>query len=221
MKHLPDFDAVIFDFDGVIVDSTPLHILCWQKAYLQKFGQELPDPESLLGASGRHIARKISRAAGDESAWESLYELKNHFLQANEDYLSLVPGVLEFMIYLRRLKIPYGIGSNARRVFIDKVMARTPELQVTHVVSLDEVRRPKPHPDVFEKCATLIGVEYERRARILVIEDSPIGIYAAIAAGMTPIGLTTQLHRNALYNAGARHIYKDFLDLMEGPKPEK
>jgi HAD superfamily hydrolase (TIGR01509 family) len=174
-----------------------------------------------LGASGRHIARKISRAAGDESAWESLYELKNHFLQANEDYLSLVPGVLEFMIYLRRLKIPYGIGSNARRVFIDKVMARTPELQVTHVVSLDEVRRPKPHPDVFEKCATLIGVEYERRARILVIEDSPIGIYAAIAAGMTPIGLTTQLHRNALYNAGARHIYKDFLDLMEGPKPEK
>ena len=82
---LPAFDAVIFDFDGVVVDSTNLHIQCWEIAHMQMFGKVLPDPQSLLGAGGRHIARKLASDQKKQPQWEDLYELKTRLLQEQED----------------------------------------------------------------------------------------------------------------------------------------
>ncbi len=211
---LPDFAAVIFDFDGVVVDSTAVHIQCWEIAHKQMFGVPLSDPGSLVGAGGRHIARKLSSAHQKAHLWEELYQLKTALLQEHEDTLPIVPGLESFLNYLQIQALPYGIGSNARRAFIDKILAQNTHLIFTKIVSVDDVKRPKPHPDVFEKCAVDIGIPYSQRHRILVFEDSPIGITAAVSAGMTPVGLTTQLPRNVIYNAGVQHIFANYLDVL-------
>lgn len=221
---LPPYAAVIFDFDGVIVDSTPLHIRCWEIAHERLYSIPLPDSARMVGKSGSQIARQLAATQGQEANWRQLYHLKSELLYEREGTIPFVPGVRQFILGLQTAGVPYGIGSNARRRFIEQILETAPELRFQNIVSVDDVKRPKPHPDVFENCALLMGIPYEQRREILVFEDSPIGITAAIAGGMTPVGVTTQLNRNVLYNAGARHFVPNFLDAgsdLPPPGPSK
>jgi beta-phosphoglucomutase family hydrolase len=200
--------ALIFDMDGVIVDSTPTHTEAWRQ-YLQLHGIEIDGiQDRMLGKHNDEIVRdffpgqeldeKVVFRHGAEK--ERLYreiiapELHNH----------LVPGVREFLHRHRTLAM--GIATNAERANVDFVLDRTGiRGYFRAIVDGHEVERPKPYPDVYVRAAELLKTNPDD---CVVFEDSPAGVQAAHAAGMRVVGITT----TATSLDGVDLLITDFLD---------
>ena len=180
------FAAVIFDMDGVLVDSERL----WREADGNRIAELFPEEEVQAirvagvgrGMRGNYAALK---AAGKlEMSFEEYAEDRKAFaLQNVYPYTQLIPGVEQFL-QLAAAHGPVGLGSSSPREFIDCVFARHPlESYFAATVSSDDVDgREKPLPDIYLRCAELLAVP---PAECLVIEDSATGVQAGKAAGMT------------------------------------
>jgi beta-phosphoglucomutase len=180
--------AILFDMDGVILDSMPLHTRAWQ-IYLEQHGLAPGDLEKRT--HGRRNDEIVAAYWGDidpaenfrhGAAKEALFrELMEPVFEQH-----LVPGVREFV---RGLDTPLGLGSNAERANIDFTLDRAGLRACFHaVVDGNQVERPKPHPDIYRKLAHDLGVD---PSSTLVFEDSPPGVAAARAAGMAVVGVDT------------------------------
>jgi beta-phosphoglucomutase family hydrolase len=183
--------ALIFDMDGVIVDSNPAHREAWARFNLQ-FGLETTDAmhERMYGRRNDQIVRDyFGDSLSDEEvaargrAKEALY--REMIADRIEDML--VPGLREFLDRYRG--IPMAVASNAEPENVDFLLDRAglrPYFQA--VVDGHQVRNPKPHPDVYLLASELLGVP---PSQCIVFEDSPSGAMAGAAAGMRVIGLRT------------------------------
>ncbi|MGC8794288.1 MAG: HAD family hydrolase [Bryobacteraceae bacterium] len=183
--------ALIFDLDGVIVDSNPVHVRAWER-YLAAHGRLLPPhPETLI--FGRHNDEIVRAVFGDHldpaevaahgAAKEALYRKLMRPLLAGR----LVPGVVEFV---RRWScLPLALASNAERANVEFVLEESGLRRFFRVV-LDgwQIHAPKPDPAIFLEAARLLGVP---SARCVIFEDSPAGVAAARAAGAQVVGLLT------------------------------
>jgi len=189
----PHRQAVIFDMDGVVVDSEPLH----QLAFLEVF--------DALGLAGRHglefsdylgksdeavwvdfLARHdVGRSKAELTAWK-----QNRLIEMIRERAPLFPGVPGLLRQLAA-RHPVGLASGSLHPVIDAVL----ELEGIRshfgaVVSAQDVPRGKPAPDVFLRAAEQLGVD---PARTWVVEDSEAGVAAGKAAGMTVVAVTTSL----------------------------
>jgi len=200
--------AVIFDFDGVVVDSLAVHLTAWRLSYQKLYGTELTDTTGLPGRSTMAIADILSTRAGRPETRETLAELKRDALRQSSLVIELLPGAKDAFHWLKENKIPFGIASNAPRAFIESTLERL-EVTVEYKFGIDDVRRGKPEPDVFLKCARALGVSVLEHPRVIVFEDSPHGLAAAVKAGMFPIGILTQNSSDEMLRAGARVVCKD------------
>jgi beta-phosphoglucomutase len=211
MTNLPRPRGIILDFDGVVVDSLDLHLEAWSKATRQVFNAQLQNPSELKGLATRTIAGILAARFGDPSLARTLTKVKQQLLLDNLSNLGLVRGAREFIHAALALGLPLGIASNSRRDFVSMAL-KTLSIQVTVVVTIDDVARGKPRPDIFWECARQLGITAPHYGEVLVFEDSEHGIKAALAAGMKPIGLSTELPQEKLLKAGA---YKAHSDLAE------
>ncbi|HYX36803.1 MAG TPA: HAD hydrolase-like protein [Oligoflexus sp.] len=204
-----DFRAALFDFDGVIVNSTPTHLKGWQSAYWGMFKQDL-EPEtlqSLVGRSTAAIGRILAERSGYPAAKPELIRRKQIHVFDNLDTIELIEGAREFLEELRKRSIPYGIVSNAPRDFIGAAIAKH-QLPVPFFLGLDDYHRPKPDAEPYVKGAVKLGFPFTAHGSILVFEDSTHGIEAAIAAHMIPIGICSQHAPEILFNAGAQLCFE-------------
>jgi len=182
----------IFDLDGVIVDTAHYHFLSWQKlAEKFDFTFTKKDNERLKGISrmdSLNIVLEIGDLEISESEKAKLCALKNNWYKESIKNLSakdILPGVKEFITYLKSKQIKIAIGSsskNARPVL--KALGINDEFDA-HVDGLD-VPISKPDPTVFKKGAQLLNLEPKN---IVVFEDSRKGIEAAIKGGFIPVGV--------------------------------
>jgi HAD superfamily hydrolase (TIGR01509 family) len=195
--------GVIFDFDGVVVDSLAVHLTAWQMAFEKLFGTPLTDTQGLPGRSTMAIAQILSERVGQPELKVQLADLKREALRQSQLSIKLLPGVLETFAWLKQEKIPHGIASNAPRAFIENTLERC-GLNVDVKFGSDDVSRPKPEPDVFLKCAKTLGISVLHHDRVMVFEDSPHGLKAAVRAGMLPVGVLTQNTHDDMINAGAK-----------------
>ena len=195
--------GVIFDFDGVVVDSLAVHIVAWQQAFLELYKEELIDTNGLAGRSTASIASILAARAGQPATAPVLADLKRTVLKTQTHKILPLPGALEAFALLKDSGIPFGIASNAPRAFILHTLA-TYGIVLGTVLGSDDVARPKPEPDIFLKCAREIGLKFTEHARVIVFEDSCHGIKAAVSAGMFPIGVTTQNSPEELRESGAK-----------------
>jgi len=183
--------AMIFDMDGVIVDSNPAHREAWARFNLQ-YGLETTEAMHLrmYGRRNDQIVRDyFGNALSDEEvaargrAKEALYRE----MIADRIESMLVPGLRAFLD--RYAAIPKAVASNAEPENIDFLLDKAglrPYFRA--VVDGHQVSNPKPHPDVYLLAASKLGVS---PARCVVFEDSPSGALAGAAAGMTVIGIRT------------------------------
>jgi beta-phosphoglucomutase len=183
--------AMIFDMDGVIVDSNPAHREAWARFNLQ-YGLETTEAMHLrmYGRRNDQIVRDyFGEALSDEEvaargrAKEALYRE----MIADRIESMLVPGLRAFLD--RYAAIPKAVASNAEPENIDFLLDKAglrPYFRA--VVDGHQVSNPKPHPDVYLLAASKLGVS---PARCVVFEDSPSGALAGAAAGMTVIGIRT------------------------------
>lgn len=207
--------AVLFDFDGVLVDSMPAHVDAWSEATRTLFGKglSLEERRTIVGKSTRVIANLISDRRGNLQASIQLTNLKRESLFTQLHRVQLFPGVTDMLEYLQMRRISFGIASNAPRDFVQKAVA-TLNLPVDVALGCEDVVNPKPAPDLYLLCAKKLGVSPADHRRVLVFEDSTHGIEAAVRAGTYPIGITTHQTAKALRQSGARYTYPGFKELL-------
>jgi HAD superfamily hydrolase (TIGR01509 family) len=188
-------DAVIFDFDGLIIDSeTPLFDI-WARIYAER-GQQLSMDEwqHALGTQGgfdpyTHLATKLAEEVDRASL--AAYVTDEHWRLCGEQ--PLLPGVRERLVEARDLGLGAAVASSSPSAWVQPWLDThdlMPLLQA--VCTRDDVRKVKPAPDLFLAAAARLGVP---AAECLVFEDSPNGIRAAHAAGMRVVAIPNTLTR--------------------------
>ena len=199
------FDAVIFDMDGVIVDSEPLH----EQAFLDVFAG--------LGFPGETHGLRFADYYGrsDEAVWQDFIALhrpalslpallerkRTRFLELLHVERPLFEGLVALLTDLH-LHYPLALASGSAHTIIDGVLGLDNLRRFFRaVVSASDVGREKPAPDIFLRAATLLAMAPER---CCVIEDSLAGVEGALAAGITAIAITHSFPRERL--AHAHHI---------------
>lgn len=181
--------AVIFDMDGVIIDSEPLHAIA-DNMILEKSGITVPEGyfERFAGWTNQSMWEEIKKEYHLPLSLEMIAGLQLPLkidLLLKGDY-SPIPGIIDLMEELKKKGLPVAIASSSPVEFIEAVMDKL-ELRVyiKFWLSGEQVEKSKPEPDIFLKVAELLDVD---PAECLVIEDSASGIAAAKKAGMRCIG---------------------------------
>jgi HAD superfamily hydrolase (TIGR01509 family) len=207
--------GVLFDFDGVLVDSMPAHVEAWSSATRTIFGHGLDARErsAIVGKSTRVIASQIATWRNDPSQAAQLTVQKAEFLMSYVTKVEVFPGVVEMFTYLVERGIPFGIASNAPGDYV-RATAAAMQFPVSVVLGCEDVAQPKPAPDLYLLCAKRLGLSPADHRRVFVFEDSTHGIEAALKAGATAIGITSHQPARALLNAGASKAYPSFLDFL-------
>ena len=205
--------AVIFDFDGVVVDSLSVHLQAWRDAFQELYGAALDDTTGLPGRSTGVIANILAQRVGKPTTADLLADLKRTRLKEQTNQIVPLPGALEAFVWLRENKIPFGIASNAPRSFILYTLNNYGVI-LDKVFGSEDVTRPKPEPDIFLKCAKSLDIKFTEHDQIIVFEDSTHGIKAAVTAGMYPIGITSQNSEEVLLSAGAKVACSHIQDAM-------
>jgi beta-phosphoglucomutase family hydrolase len=188
-QSVKDRLGVIFDIDGVLLNSYSLHYECW-RAIAEEHGISLSekDFDSLFGRRGSEIVREIW--GGDLSPEQvvSLHKRKQALyrekLQRNFPFMD---GAIHLIDGLAAKGFVLGVGSSAPPENVEmslRGLGRTNSFAA--VVTGSDVTRGKPDPEVFLLAAQQMGVEASDCA---VIEDAPAGVAAALAGGMTSIAL--------------------------------
>lgn len=181
--------AFIFDMDGVIIDSEPLHFEV-DIQVMKDFGSAITheDLEKYVGMTNPEMWAVIKNEYQlSQSVAEIIeYQLSNKIEILTAREMEPIDGIHELLAELKARQIPAAIASSSPPVFITAVLKKFNLLdQFQCVVSGEEVERGKPAPDVYLKAAELLGVKPEH---CMVLEDARHGVAAAKAAGMKCIG---------------------------------
>jgi sugar-phosphatase len=190
------FDAVIFDMDGVLIDSGDVYERHWT-TWALKHGVDLEDIRRVH--PGRPPASTISEVAPhlDAAAEAARFNSDLGADDASEE-ITLMPGAMELLDGLPSSR--WTIATSALRVIAERWLASVGLRVPAELVSVDDVERGKPWPDPYLRAARLLDVDPQH---CLVIEDAPAGITAAKAAGATVLALRTTHAPDELAEADA------------------
>jgi HAD superfamily hydrolase (TIGR01509 family) len=195
---------VIFDCDGVLVDSERLSHTVLQQM-LAESGVELSFEDTVLrfmGASIPTCMATVSELLGDSLPPDFFARFAHRTRTAFEESLTAVPGVEQV---LASMTTQYCVASNGDHAKVRFTLSRTGLLGrfEGRIFTAEDVAHPKPAPDLFLHAATMLLAD---PARTTVVEDTPTGIAAAKAAGMKAIGFAAMTPASRLQTAGADAI---------------
>ena len=210
---------IIFDFDGVLVDSEILVAKAFAK-YMQSFGIEVDEKEfaSLAGKKTVQVIDILSKKYSINDQQKFYKDIMDIASNIYKKELTTIKGAYDFV---SNLKLNIFIGSNSmkeriidglQRVKLDKYF------QPKQVYSFDLVNKPKPDPDIYLKA---IEENNLIKAETIIIEDSAVGVMAGVAAGVKVIGLTAGGHwhekrdEKELLEAGAFAVTNDYKKINE------
>lgn len=204
-------NGLIFDLDGVIVDTAKYHYLAWRNL-ANELGFEFTEEQNELfkGVSRKRCLEILLEIGKIEATQE---QFDTWMIEKNEDYLKyiekmdaseILPDVARVLEFLKKRQIPIALGSASKnaRPILEKV-------ELLHyfdiIVDGNNVTKAKPDPEVFLIAAKKLGVDSEN---CIVFEDAVAGIQAANAAKMISIGIGDS---NVL--SEAHHNFKDFTEI--------
>jgi len=204
--------ALIFDMDGVLIDSHPVHRKAWQK-FLTTLGKEVTDEELNYILEGRRGKEILCHFLGDlsESAVVEYGRLKQSFFQDNLKDIRLVPGVRSFMHSVGIAGLSMGVATSASSYRTWQTLKRLKlDAKFSAVVTGDDVPVGKPDPAIYRLAAERMKIAPER---LLAIEDAPCGVQAAKAAGIRCIGVASNGRAEDLRQSGAEDVIPNFTGL--------
>jgi len=193
--------AVIFDKDGVIVQSTRLHLEVWKRtfaihnkkislAFMRKY---------MMGRSAKeNIKAHLDPNIADKKMKQELNDQLTFIRKNYRKYIEIVPGILNFLKKLKKAKIRAALATSSRRettdLFLDTLKLRE---YFNSITTSDDVTKAKPDPEIYLKAAKNLRV---KPADSVVFEDSYSGIEAAKRAGMKVVLVTTSLTKKEISN---------------------
>jgi HAD superfamily hydrolase (TIGR01509 family) len=203
--------ALIFDMDGVLVDSEPLHKRAKEEAFRQ-LGIVLPESvyDSYKGRPDETMLPEILARNGAKEKLPDLSRLKREIFESLEHELQAVPGAVDFVVWAKaryRVALATSATPRNRSVALEKLGIGD---RFDAIVDHGRSPRPKPDPEIFLMAMQELGVG---AGDCWVIEDSLNGIAAAKSAGCVTVGITTTFDAGKLSAAGADVIVESFAEL--------
>ncbi|TQS73704.1 HAD-IA family hydrolase [Rhodobacteraceae bacterium] len=206
--------AVLFDCDGVLVDSEPATFALLHEEFT-RHGLDMSMEQmehAFLGGTIEGCAEKARSLGADlPENWPDLYyeTLYERLRQGTP----LMPGIAALLDRLDAAGISYAVGSNGRLAKMEATLGQHPQVQAKLAGRLfsgqESVGAPKPAPDLYLHCANVLSVDAQD---CVVIEDSATGAQAARAAGMRCLGYAPHGPTQGLIDAGAE-IFSDMADV--------
>lgn len=186
--------ALIFDLDGLLVDSEPLAAAAMDR-FLLSVGRE-KNPEIHRQLLGRRLPEAMAITRDGYGLDQSLEELTAIYgqmrLEALRGAVRALPGAREIIAWGREEGLPIGLATSGMRQHADLSLGETGLAGLFDIeVTGDEVDRGKPAPDLFLLAAERLGID---PAAAMVLEDSPLGVEAAVAAGMRVVAVVRDGH---------------------------
>lgn len=184
--QIKDLKAVIFDMDGVLVDSEPVYYKVEQKLF-SSLGLEIPPHvhRTFVGLSMESIWHKIKLENKLDHSVEELISLhKKLMIRGFKTLIDPQPidGIIDLLQLLKKNQIKIALASSSSHELINLVLERTNlKDYFNFVVSSEDVKAGKPEPDIFLEALRLLEME---KNQVLIIEDSANGIRAARQAGI-------------------------------------
>jgi HAD superfamily hydrolase (TIGR01509 family) len=209
---------VIFDCDGVLVDSEPLSMRA-DVMLLAQHGITISEAEAhnrFVGTTFQAMLDMMTEQFGTVFP-PGLHAVKNTMVEAlYRSELKIVPGVVGVLDALEARGLTVSIGSNSPKKRVELAVELVGIAnRFDRIVSYEDVTNGKPAPDIFLRAAELAGVAIDE---CVVVEDSITGVTAATAAGISTVGFTgthahPKSHAEALQRAGATHVVKAMHDI--------
>lgn len=209
-----NIEAVLFDMDGVIVDTEPLHRKSYYRMF-DDFGLDVTDSlyDSFTGQATLPICRTLCENFGLSEGPEQLMSVKRkhfkHLFDTDND-LALLDGVLDLIRNYHRNDLTLVLASSASMVNIERIFDRFHLNKYFKAkISGADLKASKPHPEIFLKAAALAE---KKVSNCMVIEDSTNGIAAAKAAGIYCVGYKSKNSTNQDYSQ-ADKVINDFSEI--------
>ncbi|NET60488.1 MAG: HAD family phosphatase [Symploca sp. SIO2E6] len=204
--------AVLFDIDGTLANTDPIHFQIWQQL-LQDYGLQIDRPfyrKHLSGRTNAAIAQdllpQLSIAEGDRLGIAK----EERFREFAQDQLEPMPGLLRLIDWLKLQDWKLAVVSNAPRLNAEFIL-QTLKLEKTFpmVIIAEDLPVGKPDPLPYQEALRRLDLAAEMA---VVFEDSPSGIRSAVAAGITTIGVASTHPHSTLYDLGSTLVIDDFTD---------
>ena len=204
--------GVVFDMDGVVIDSHPAHRAAW-KSFLESLGRSTSDEELDFILDGRKREEILEYFLGklDSEQIADYGHRKDELLRSHANRLEPMSGVVEFLDHLCNSGVRMALATSAGR---RRACGTLDDMGLTHyfetIVTGDEVAAGKPDPAIYRLAAERMQ---ELPDCLLAVEDAVSGVKAARGAGMRCVGVAHSGRADLLRQAGANPIIEDFRTL--------
>jgi len=216
--------AVIFDMDGLIVDSELIYKQTWQTA-CKEYGFNLSDEEhnQLKGRGRKAALLEVQKNAALQSVIldlekfaATLIKFENQFF--NSEPLQTKRGFYELLDFLEEIKIPKAVATSTSHSAAKRTLESLGVFERFHaIVGGDEVSRGKPSPDIFEEAQSRLGVDSKD---CLVLEDSEHGVQGAKAAGMYAVRIPDGITKDQIEFSKADLILDSLTEVLSIIQPK-
>ncbi len=203
--------AVIFDMDGVIVDSNPFHKIALQQ-FCAKYGHALTEAqlrEKIYGRTNKEWITNVFGVLPEGQLQQFAEEKEQLYRELFKNDIQPVKGLISFLDLLDQYNVARAIGTSAPQSNVDFTLSKTGTGKYFNTILNDTfVTHGKPHPEIYLKAAQALGLP---NAQCIVIEDSLSGVEAGKAAGSKVIGITTTHSADELRHTDL--VISDFTEL--------
>jgi len=216
MLNIADFSAVIFDMDGLVLDTEKTYFIAWQQA-AARMGYTLSDTFclSLSGLNGDAVVQKLLAECGADFDLATFNQVAGKVWgeYVTQHGIAVQHGFNELLAFIVQQSLPYCLATNSRAINALECLALAGLSNVFDlIISRDDVPNGKPAPDIFLHAADCLQVPIER---CLVLEDSHAGIIAATQAGAFSIFIPSTQPINPLTLAHCDVMMPNLHDVLE------
>ncbi|MFH1399554.1 MAG: HAD family phosphatase [Candidatus Woesearchaeota archaeon] len=204
--------AVIFDMDGVLVDSMKYHIISWKKAlntfYIHPTNEELAllegmQQQKIINALSQKYSKHLTKKEKEE-----IYTLKKKII--NDIFsMDIYPHVLDLLKALKRSNLRLAVVSGADKQFVSKIIKKF-EGFFEVIITGDDVTQGKPYPEPYLKALERLKLDC---GDVIVIENAPLGIESSKNANIETFAIATTLNKKCLRKADK--IFSSHLQLLK------
>jgi HAD superfamily hydrolase (TIGR01509 family) len=209
-----EVEAVLFDIDGVLIDSNEQHVNAWAFAFREEgHPQELTAIRAQIGKGGDLLVPSLLPDLEDALQKRIAKRHGKHFTDMYLDHVHAFEGARELIMRVHETGRKVVLASSAKREELDHYVEQLAIADcLSATTSIDDVESSKPEPDIFGAALAKIGIDAEHA---IVVGDTIYDVAAALSAGIATVGLTSSpFDAGKLHDAGAIAVFRDVADLL-------